>query len=219
VTWALERSTGSAAEFHARPIPSPARRVVWAFDVDRPAVVLGSAQPARTIDEAQAAARGIAVVRRRSGGGAVLLQPGATLWVDVVVPAADPLWDDDVGRAAWWLGEAWVSALRACGVGGGVVHRGRLVSTRWSAVVCFAGLGPGEVTVHGAKAVGISQRRTREAARFQCAVVHRWDPAVLVSLLNEPRPDADELAPLVREVDVPDDELLAALLDVLSPPA
>ena len=39
---------------------------------------------------------GVAVVRRRSGGGAVLLDPGGVVWVDVVVPRHDPRWDDDV---------------------------------------------------------------------------------------------------------------------------
>ena len=67
---------------------------------------------------------GIEVVRRRSGGGAVLLVPGEVLWVDVVVPRDDALWDDDVGRATHWLGELWVRALTRCGVAGATVHTG-----------------------------------------------------------------------------------------------
>jgi lipoate-protein ligase A len=214
VSWALERARGSAADFHARALPLPAARAVWVFEVDRPAVVLGSTQPDGTIDLQRAAARGIDVVRRRSGGGAVLLEPGGTLWVDVILPSADPVWVDDVGRAAWWLGEAWVAALAACEVTG-AVHRGRLITTRWSPTVCFAGLGPGEVTVAGRKAVGISQRRTRDAARFQCAVIHRWDPMALVSLLADPRPTPGELTDLVHEVPASDDDLVHALLDAL----
>jgi hypothetical protein len=31
--------------------------------------------------------------------------------------------------------------------------------------------------------VGIAQRRTREAVRFQCAVVTRWAPAEIAGLL------------------------------------
>jgi lipoate-protein ligase A len=123
---------------------------------------------------------GIEVVRRRSGGGAVYVAPGGELWVDVVVPRGDDLWDDDVGRATYWLGDAWATAIgdRA------VVHRGAMVHHEWSALVCFAGLGPGEVTVDGRKVVGISQRRTREAARFQCVAYERWDPQPLVDLLH-----------------------------------
>ena len=48
--------------------------------------------------------------------------------------------------------------------------------------------------------VGISQRRTRGWARFQCAVYRRWDPAALVALLAEPRPPVDAMADAVLEV-------------------
>jgi lipoate-protein ligase A len=125
-------------------------------------------------------ATGIDVARRRSGGGAVFVEPGGTLWVDVVLPRGDPLWDDDVGRAAHWLGDAWAAAIgdRA------VVHRGAMVRGPLSDLVCFAGLGPGEVTVDGHKVVGISQRRTRDAARFQCVAYERWDPQPLRDALH-----------------------------------
>jgi hypothetical protein len=49
--------------------------------------------------------------------------------------------------------------------------------------VCFAGLAAGEVIVDGAKVVGISQRRTRAGARFQCSVPLRWDAARHAELL------------------------------------
>lgn len=195
--WRVERHLGRASTFHARPVPEPARRVVWWFEVTRPAVALGSTQPASVVDEAAAAEAGVEVVRRRSGGGAVWLEAGAVTWVDVVLPADDPLWVDDVGRSALWLGEAWARALSSLGVGGLGVHRGPLVRGPWSPLVCFAGLGPGEVLVDGRKAVGISQRRTRAGARFQCAALHRWDPAPLAAVLAlEPA----ERAALVHDV-------------------
>jgi lipoate-protein ligase A len=191
--WAVERATGSAADFHARDVPDPASRAAWLLDADAPALVLGSAQPDDAVDRDAARAAGVAIVRRRSGGGAVILEPGQALWVDVIVPRGDPLWDDDVGRAALWLGAVWATALRAVGVEGGHVHHGALQRTRWSDAVCFAGLGPGEVTVGGAKVVGVSQRRTRAAARFQCAVVRAWEPEPYVRLLGLPDEATGEL--------------------------
>jgi lipoate-protein ligase A len=77
------------------------------------------------------------------------------------------------------------------------------VRTRWSSLVCFSGLGPGEVHADGRKVVGISQRRTRRWARFQCAAYLHWDPAALVSLLVPPRPSAEELADAVLELPAP----------------
>ena len=47
----------------------------------------------------------------------------------------------------------------------------------------------------GAKLVGISQRRSRAGARFQCAVHTRWSPATLVGLLTADVPVA-ELPPV-----------------------
>ena len=182
--WAIEHRSGSAAHFHAQPLPDPVRREVWWFAIDRPALVLGSAQRDDVLDTAAVATARLEVVRRRSGGGAVLLTPGEVTWVDVIIPAHDPLWHDDVGRAFDWLGEAWVATLTALGVGEPRAHEGAMVRTRWSDLVCFAGLGRGEVTVGGRKVVGISQRRTRHGARFQCAVLHVWNPAALLDVLR-----------------------------------
>ena len=150
---------------------------------DGPALVLGSAQDERRIDHGRLADAGVPVVRRRSGGGIVLLVPGQSVWIDVDVPAADVLWEADVGRAFVWLGRAWADALGDLGVAGPRSHAGPMEEGRWGRLVCFAGLGPGEVTVTGRKLVGIAQRRTRAAARFQCAVLLRWEAGPLVDLL------------------------------------
>jgi lipoate-protein ligase A len=158
--------------------------LTW-WDIDRPALVLGSAQPATHVDERAAAACGVEVLRRASGGGAVLLTPGDVVWGDLVIGPEHPRWSDDVVAAAAWVGDAWVEALVELGLAGAALqrHRGNLVRTRWSSVVCFAGLGPGEVLWNGRKVLGISQRRTRRGARFQMAAVLRWDPTALVRLL------------------------------------
>jgi lipoate---protein ligase len=153
---------------------------------DDQAVVLGSTQPESHVDAAAAARAGMAVLRRRGGGGAVVVGPGQVLWADVMLPAGDPLWSADVGRAFWWLGDLWVSALAAAGVNGAAVWRGGLVRSPWSDRVCFAGLGPGEVTVGGVKVVGLSQRRTRAGAHFQCAVPIVWQPEALLSVMALP---------------------------------
>ncbi len=185
--WRVESVRGSAADFHARPFPEPLERTVWVFEVTAPAVVVGSAQPLAHVDQAVAAAAGVEVVRRRSGGGAVLLVPGEVVWIDVLLPRTDPLWDDDIGRATRWLGAVWATVLGSFGIEGIEVHTGGLVRTPWSDRVCFAGLGPGEVTVGGRKIVGISQRRVRAGARFQTAMLRRWDPTVLAAIVA---PDA-----------------------------
>jgi lipoate-protein ligase A len=216
--WPVERATGSAGEFHARPLPTGTSRTVAVLAVDRPALVLGSTQPEQVVDHGALAAAGVELVRRRSGGGAVLLEPGRTVWIDVDLPAGDQLWDDDVGRSFAWLGEVWAAALGELGLPA-EVHRGGLCTTSWSRLVCFAGLGPGEVTVDGVKAVGLAQRRTRHGARFQTAVNLTWDPAPLARLLALDAVDrarvTDDLRPVVVAVPGPAERVVAAFLSHL----
>lgn len=208
--WTFDRSSGSASAFHGWEPPAGAGRIARWFDVAAPALVLGSSQRLEVVDEAACAAAGVEVVRRRSGGGAVLLVPGEVAWLDVVVPAGDPLWVDDVGRSMHWFGEVWAEALRSVGEAGAEVHRGAMRSSAWSRLVCFDGLGPGEVVVSGCKAVGISQRRTREWARLQAAVYGRWRPEMLLGLLRPPVPTPSELQPVYEVAD------LAHLVDAVT---
>jgi lipoate---protein ligase len=204
------RARGSAGDLHGRPLPS--ELTVTFLDLVRPAVVLGSTQSLEEVDVDAATAAGIDVVRRRSGGGAVFVRSEDLVWADVFVPAGDRLWDADVGRAFHWLGDVWAAVVGD----GAVVHTGALVSSAWSAKVCFAGLGPGEVTVGGRKVVGLAQRRTRAGALFQCACLLTWDPATLVSLLRLGPGAAADLAGLAGGLGRTAASVEAALVEALT---
>ncbi|MGH9002957.1 MAG: lipoate--protein ligase family protein, partial [Acidimicrobiia bacterium] len=188
------------------------------FDVARPTLVLGSSQRDDAVAWERVRQRGVEVVHRRSGGSAVLVEPGTAVWVDVTIPAGDPLWDDDVGRAFHWLGAAWVEVLATGGVAARC-HHGAMQRTPWSDWVCFAGLGPGEVTVAGRKAVGFSQRRTRDGALFQCCALASWEPERLLDLLaldeTERARAAAELADVATGIG-PGIDLVAGLVDALA---
>ena len=134
-------------------------RVAIVRTVEQPTLVLGSTQDAGIVDPEAVERLGVRVARRRSGGGAVLLEPGRMLWVDTWVPRGDPLWHEDVGRSPIWIGEWWLAALGAEGL---EVHRGRPTAARWSRQICFAGVGPGEVVDAHRKVVGVAQWRSRE---------------------------------------------------------
>ena len=212
--FAVEELTGRAGELHATDVP--ASRLVRRCDVDHPALALGSAQRADHVDRRVADALGLDVVKRRSGGGAVLMLPGEMVWVDVVIPAGDTRWRDDVGAAMWWVGEVWAEALASFGVAG-TVHTGPLVRTPWSRQVCFSGVGPGEVIdPSGAKLVGIAARRTRRLARFQTMCHLVWRPELVSALVAGPRPAPAELAPAVATVPAAPDDLFVALVAALA---
>ena len=180
-SWRMEAVAGPAATL--LDLPSAGGRLARILIPEDRALVLGSTQPDSHVDWAAAATAAVAVLRRASGGGAVLVGPGLILWADVTIPAGDRLWHADVAQAFWWLGDVWAAALADAGRPGGQAWRGRLVRTPWSDRVCFAGLGPGEVQIAGAKVVGMAQRRTRAGSRFQCAVSVEWRPDALVALL------------------------------------
>ena len=181
-TWRIEHRRGTAQELHDAAVSDPVDgRAVVVQHVVGPALVLGSTQVASDVDLAALERGGVALARRRSGGGAVLLHPDDHVWVDLVVPAGDPLWDDDVERATWWVGDAWVDAI---GRAAATVHRRGVSDPRAGRVACFAALGPGEVVVDGRKVLGISQRRTRAGARFQCVAYRTWTPTLLLDRLS-----------------------------------
>jgi lipoate---protein ligase len=212
----VEHSRGSAVEFHARDIPAPegvaGRIAVWDFVVDRPAVVLGSRQHTDVLDLDACRAAGVEVAHRRSGGGLVHLVPGEVIWVDVIVPAGHPAASGDVRASMVWMGERWAEALRETGSSSGLsVHRGGMETSSWSDLLCFAGVGPGEVLLDGRKLVGISQRRTRHGSRFQCAVHLHADPTRLLPLLAAPRPPIEELPEVAVLPALEADELVRAI--------
>ncbi len=178
--------------FHARDF-HVAGRALWIPTLTSAQyLVIGSSQASGDVDTDAVTRSNITVVRRRTGGGAVLVSIADLVWFDVVINAEDPLWTSDVGRSFDWLGDATREALGSLGVDA-EVHRGRLRTSTWSKRVCFAGLGPGELTVDGKKVVGMSQRRTRSSARFQVALLLRWSGHVHQSLFVVP-PDKRETA-------------------------
>ncbi len=190
--WVIDDRIDSAAALHSADIPSGLGRAVWFMVPTAPALVLGSSQKEAEVDRTALDDAGLALAKRRSGGGAVLVD-SSSLWVDFLIGPGDPLWDDDVGRAFGWVGELWVRALRsvAAQLSGGdgfdpaglAVHAGPLERNLWNRQVCFASVGPGEVTLDGRKVVGVSQRRTKAGCRFQCSVIledrQRLVPALL----------------------------------------
>lgn len=180
--WVIEHRHGPADKLHKSSV-DPWVRTVRINRVTRPALVLASTQDLALLNR-EAVPLGTDIVRRNSGGGLVHLIPGRQVWIDVFVARSDPLWVDDVTHSGDWLARAWIEALTSVGVG-----TAQLAPPRWSdpelgRLVCFAATGPGEVLVRGKKLVGVSQRRGRAGARFQCTIYLEFDPQVLTQVMT-----------------------------------
>lgn len=203
----LISSVGSVADLHAvDPFGDPnlledADAAVWWCRFADRALVLGSHQP-----EPESLDPGVTtneVVRRRSGGGAVLMVPDEMLWIDLL--ARPGVFAEDVHNSMIQAGSVWLTALVQCAtnddrgaLGDLAVYEGRLRSGGWGELVCFAGLGPGEVTSSSSesssKLVGLSQRRTRVGVRIQGAI-HRRSSTVETAALFGQRPSLDDPRP------------------------
>lgn len=193
---AVTTRTATVAELHAldpfadRVVASPE---VWVCEPTDSAIVLGSRQTHDIVDADVCRDAGLEIVRRRSGGGAVLLRPDAVVWIDLVLPHG--VAPDDVRGSMVWIGERWGGVLESLTGGRVEVHRGGMVCTPWSDLVCFAGVGPGEVLVDGRKFLGLSQRRNRHGIRVQGTLYRRPVTGEIPPLLVGPTPDVELVEP------------------------
>ncbi|MEQ8834847.1 MAG: hypothetical protein RIB67_10465 [Miltoncostaeaceae bacterium] len=179
-----------------RAMPPEGPPVLSWSTVGAPALVLGRSAGRPEVDEAAAAADGVAVVRRTSGGGPVLWDEHL-VGLDVVLPPGHPLAPADVVEAYRWLGEGVATALRALGLPGVEVvgiARARAAEPGGAAAACYGGLSPFEVLVEGRKVLGLSQARRRPGTLLQAGVVLTLDAGRTARLMGRDRAFARDLA-------------------------
>jgi lipoate---protein ligase len=145
-----------------------------------PALVLGSGQHP---PEGWAPPEGMALVRRGTGGGAVLCDADY-LMLDIALPDGDPRVLADVTESYRWLAERLRESIGGDGLS--LVDPADIDALTREAgrIACFAGLGPYELLDReGRKLVGLAQRRRRGGALFQAAGYLGGDRRALAGLL------------------------------------
>ena len=125
-----------------------------------PTISLGYGQPVDgSIDLDEAARMGIGLVRRPTGGGAILHEgPDLELTYSVVGAAEDFPGADDLLATYHWIGTALAAGLQMLGVPAEMVPV-QPSSPEAMPAFCFARTGSYELEVGGRKLVGSAQRR------------------------------------------------------------
>jgi lipoate---protein ligase len=193
----VELAGGPALLAGVEQAGAPALR--W-YGMDPPALIVGSSQRLDEIDRAECAKAGLAVHRRRSGGGIVLSTD--MLMLDLALPRMHPLYVDDVTESYRWIGVVWAAALRELGVEARAtpVEEARADAQSLDPLlrrVCFGRLSPYEVVVGRRKLVGLAQVRRRAGALYQAGIYLRWTPERTAALIAAP---PGERAALARQL-------------------
>ena len=187
---AVEEQEWSAAVLR-EPVAQPVLRV-WVYS--RPAVVLGCSGRPLAWQEERAAALGMELCVRQSGGGAVLAGPWL-LGTSVVLPPQHRLVVAGIAQSFRWLGVAHAAWLQMLGVAARAVPAPlapRDDALRWA---CFAGLSHWEVAAGASKIVGLAQVRRRNGILFSSGILIAPPPwEVLCDVLGLPLAQAPALA-------------------------
>jgi lipoate-protein ligase A len=172
-----------------------------------PCLSLGFSQPCKVADAGFCAAHGVDVVRRPTGGRAVLHH--LELTYSVLAPLGQGPFSQDLQAAYRAICRALVAALRTLGVPAalsGEPEGGHIRPTE--AIPCFVGPAAGEVVAHGRKLVGSAMRRHGGSILQHGSILEGWDGALQAGCLG--LPDYSELRPAVTT--------LSELLKATPPP-
>jgi lipoate-protein ligase A len=177
---ALDAATLAAVEAGEAP---PTLRL---YGFAPPALSLGHGQSEAEIDREACRRLGIDVVRRPTGGRAVLHEAEVTY--ALVVPAADPRFPPTVPGTYQVVAEALRDAFVALGAGD--VAFGPRRASAAADPACFAAASRGEILIAGRKVAGSAQRRTRRAFLQHGSILLDPDPGRLAACLEGADPAA-----------------------------
>ena len=215
--WVVSDQAGNVQALHSLMNEDWASPSVWIMSPTNPCLVLGSSQDDSCINYQHAKKVDVSIARRRTGGGAVFVDPQTLFWVDLFVPRTHRIWQDDIEVASVWMGRVWKNALNSMGVDCQMYNKpfekGPLAD-----LVCFAGRAPGELLIREKKILGISQRRMKEGVRFQCALTLGWKPEEWVNLFTaaSSRNLRSEIYDAGTYVALDRKEILIAFMDALT---
>ena len=138
----------------------------WQYDAG--AVIMGCSQRPDEQQQVRAESAGFPIMRRGSGGGAVLVGPWM-LSVTLFIPPEHPVAEQNIIEIFSWFEQLWITVLQQCGVpckgvDQAIIDQSKQISEeqqlKWA---CYASLSHGEVVSEdNRKLVGLAQIRKRK---------------------------------------------------------
>ncbi len=147
-----------------------------------PCLSLGRHQSADAVNQEALAAAGYGLVRRPTGGRAILHTDELTY--SVVAPLTDPHVRGDILTSCQRISQGLLAALALLGVTGATIHQQKLPAA--VGPVCFETPGEFEIIVEGRKLIGSAQMRGRGTLLQHGALPLTGDIARICPFLNPP---------------------------------
>lgn len=148
--------------------------LLWQYD--SPAIIMGCSQRPDEGQKQRAKQAGLPIMRRGSGGGAVLAGPWM-LSMTLFIPTEHPVAALNLIELFHWLEPFWLKALidsgvPCKGVDKTMIDKSKVISKRndveWA---CYASLSHGEVvSLDGRKLLGVAQIRKRKGIALVCGL-------------------------------------------------
>jgi len=165
-------------------VPSTLRLFAW----DPPCLSLGYAQSIRVVDEGRLRMKGWDLVRRSTGGGAILHTDELTY--SVIGPADEPRLKGDILTSYQRLSRAILLALKNLGLPAESLPLLKPTQDTPPDPVCFEIPSHYEITVEGKKLVGSAQARKKDAVLQHGTLPLYGDLARITQVLVYPNQEA-----------------------------
>lgn len=148
-----------------------------------PTLTVGYSQNvSKDVDQTRCGELGIPLVRRPTGGRAILHDIELTYCV--VAPISHPLFPQNLKGTYRVIAEALQLGLEEMGIRDGTVAMPRGSSRQERSPSCFSSLNHCEITVRGRKLIGSAQRRLNKAFLQHGSIVIKGNHELLNSLLR-----------------------------------
>jgi lipoate-protein ligase A len=153
---------------------------------DRPSVSIGHFQKVSEINSGHCHEKGYNVVRRLTGGRAILHD--SELTYSFSAPADTPPFKGNLLENYKTISDALIAALGNLNIGAQISFaRKRTIGTRNPS--CFRALSFGEITVDGKKIIGSAQKRYSNGFLQQGSILFSFDPKILCTVLKGSKPE------------------------------